>query len=220
MFNNQTKIRVVKLRQSGKSLEEIRRAMNISKGTLSVWLKDVVLDEKATKRLTLRQIEGRKKVSAILSERKDLREKDAQLIAKSTLKAIPVNTKEQDKLTCALIYYCEGAKSDQRMSFTNSDPDLMRAFLSLFRKSFLLDESRFRVQIHLHSYHNEKTQKSFWSKATDIPEANFIKSFRKKEGSIFKKKDYPGCATVRYHDAAISRELLETARQYFATVTY
>lgn len=219
MFSKEIKEKVIKMRQSGKSLEEIKYVTEISKGTLSMWLKNITLDDRAVKRLLSRQIEGRKKVSEILSRKRIIRKEEAKQKARETLTRLPLSTKEQDKLTCALIYYCEGTKSDQRVGFTNSDPELMRSFLSLLRKGFELDESRFRACIHLHSYHDEKVQKAFWSRTMNIPEENFIKSYKKKEGGLYIRKDYPGCATVRYHDAALARELLEIARQYFKITT-
>lgn len=215
MFRNETKEQAASLRQKGRSLEEIATKLKVSKPTLSVWLKDIVLTVEAKERLLERQRRGRKKVSQILRNRRLDRISSAKDSARSVIAAIPLTSIEQDKLMCALIYYCEGAKSDQRVAFTNSDPELLRAFLDLLRRTFKIDESRLRSHLHLHSYHDEKVQKDFWSKALKIPEKNFIKIYRKREGGLFKKEGYPGCVTVRYHDAAIARELLEIARQYF-----
>ena len=219
MFNKEIKKQVIAMRSRGMSFNEIHRVTGVSKSTLSLWLRKLPLGESAKARLRELRIDGNRKAGIVLSEKRKIREADAVKDARDTLDAIPPASKQQKKLMCALIYYCEGAKSIKHgMTFTNSDPELMRTFLSLLRSSFPLDETRFRAHAHLHSYHNEKVQKSFWSKTMNIPEKNFIKSFMKKESGINIKEGYQGCITIRYHDAALGRELLEIARQFFRKV--
>lgn len=94
------------------------------------------------------------------------------------------------------------------MEFTNSDPILVKVFLSALRKSFDLDESKFRVAMHLHSYHKEKEEKVFWSEVTSIPESKFLKTFKKQESGINKKEGYRGCVQIKYFDVNIKRTLL------------
>ncbi|MEK7607637.1 MAG: hypothetical protein AAB484_01770 [Patescibacteria group bacterium] len=219
MFSNEVKNKAISLRKTGQSINEISHSVKISKSTLSIWLRGIILSLHAKNRIERLKIEGNKRAGLTLSKKRIIREVEASEKAKETLRAIPTATKQQKKLMCALIYYCEGEKSIKHgMTFTNSSSELMRIFLSLLRDGFNLDESRFRVCVHLHSYHDEKTQKTFWSNITDIPQVNFIKSYIKKEGGINKRVGYQGCATVRYHDAAIGRELLEIARQYFRII--
>jgi hypothetical protein len=101
------------------------------------------------------------------------------------------------------------------MRFINSDPNLVHTFLSLLRRSFNIDENKFRVCIHLHDYHNELRQIKFWSKITDIPTGKFLKSFRKSNTGKRVRNNYNGCVSIRYHDVMVSRELLMTAQAFF-----
>jgi len=219
MFSKEITKQVIDMRSKGMSFNEINRATGVSKSTLSLWLRKLLLSEPAKARLRGLRIDGNKKAGIVLSERRMVREAKATKEAQDTLAAIPVASKQQKKLMCALVYYCEGSKSIKHgMTFTNSDPELMRTFLSLLRGGFSLDEARFRAHLHLHGYHIEKIQKTFWSNIMNIPEKNFIKSFMKKESGINIKEGYPGCVTIRYHDAALGRELLEIARQFFRKV--
>jgi len=71
------------------------------------------------------------------------------------------DSEENRKLACALLYWCEGEKKGGAVRFTNSDPVMIQTFLNLFRQSFKLDESKFRICLHLHSYHNQQKQKKF-----------------------------------------------------------
>ncbi len=129
-----------------------------------------------------------------------------------------VNTDAIDNRTqailCSLIYYCEGNKEIRGVIFTNSDPGLIQSFLVLFRNSFSLDESKFRILMHLHDYHSEEDQKLFWSKITQIPYSQFNKSYRKSSDHKYKKEGYQGCIKVCYGDVSIARKLNAIAKTF------
>jgi hypothetical protein len=59
-----------------------------------------------------------------------------------------------------------------------------------------------------------KKQLNFWSKCTNIPLSNFIKPFMKKSSGLYKKKEYQGCASIRYYDSCIAKELKYLAIEY------
>lgn len=114
-----------------------------------------------------------------------------------------------------MIYYCEGRKAARDgVAFTNSDPNLIATFLGLFRRSFNVDEKKFRVCIHLHSYHDKKQQLKFWSKKASIPMQQFIKPYQKAYSGIYKKEEYQGCVSIRYGDVHIARELKAIALEF------
>ncbi len=116
-----------------------------------------------------------------------------------------------------MIYWCEGAKSFTRgVQFTNSDPNLVYCFLRLFRSSYELDESKFRVCVHLHEYHNEQVQIDFWSKITRIKKDRFIRPYIKPHTGKRVKKDYPGCVDIRYHSNDMAKRLMSTAQAFLA----
>ena len=124
-------------------------------------------------------------------------------------------SKSVAKLLCAMIYYCEGAKNTRSsLIFINSDPQLIQSFLKLLRRVFVLDERKFRVCLHLHSYHNQDQQISFWSKITRIPKNQFIKPYIKDHTGIRKREGYQGCASIRYHDTNLSKQLLMMAKAF------
>ena len=87
-------------------------------------------------------------------------------------------------------------------------------FIFLFRNSFKLDESKFRVLMHLHKYHNEKTEKDFWSKITKIPQNQFNKTYLKQNSGKYKKEGYQGCIKIYYGDVSIARKLRSIAKMF------
>ena len=198
--------RAVLLRRNGFSLNEISRKLRISKSTASVWLKDVEIDSAGNSRLNSRRTNGRNKSWIARNKLKTkLFNSTAQKNVRILLKA--THLKNIDKIYCSLLYWCEGNKDNFSVRFTNSDPKMIKTFLSLFRKSFNIDEKRLRVCLHLHDYHNEEDQKEFWSSVTNISKIQFLKTYRKYHTGIRIKEGYQGCVSLRYNDSKIAREL-------------
>ncbi|TSC86505.1 MAG: Uncharacterized protein G01um10148_491 [Parcubacteria group bacterium Gr01-1014_8] len=208
--------RAISLRKQGRSMKEIANTLFVAKSTVSLWVRDISLSRPARKRIRLLYTNGQIASQKANRAKTALKERHAQEEAKRILSKIPDN-RELKQLLCCLIYWCEGAKRYGNMgnfSFTNSDPELISTFLSLLRESFELDEAKFRVCMHLHSYHDEKKQLKFWSKMTSIPTELFIRSYRKRESGISIRSGYQGCISIRYHDTAFLRQILAIASEF------
>jgi len=195
------------LRKKGFSLKEIAEKFNIAKSTASVWLQNINLGSKAQERLKKRRILGQYKSRFIKKTQRENLIKAYHLKAYKELSKIHFN-KSTYKLLCSFLYWCEGAKlNSSHIRFINSDPNMIKAFLKLLRKSFELDEKKFRALIHLHDYHNEKKQKKFWVKITGIPPRQFNKSYHKPNTKKRIRDNYPGCLAIYYYDHKIAKEL-------------
>ena len=198
----------IKLRQKGISLSEISKRCEVSKSTVSVWVKDVVMSDKSL--IILSGNASRNWEKAMIA-RKIKREKEQRALVNKMYYYLTSRKEigEYSLLLCSLLYWCEGEKGRSGVRFTNSDPDLVSSFLTLLRKSFKIDNSKLRACLHLHSYHDELTQKKFWSTITDIPSDQFYKVYWKKSGGKILKENYPGCISVRYYDNKVLSELIE-----------
>ena len=109
------------------------------------------------------------------------------------------------RILLAVIYWCEGAKypSSNRVDFVCSDENLVITFLFLFRKSFKLDESKFRVKLQIHTDQNFEEITSYWSDKLKIPESKFTKpTVTEKRGGRYRKM-YRGTCSVRYGDYSV-----------------
>lgn len=192
------------LRKNGRSFREISDLLNISKSTASVWTKDVNLGKKSLKRLENICKKGREK--AVVTNKKKRAALVNDIKRKVRKNLVLKQTTSLNKLLCALLYWCEGEKNESSIVFINSDPLLISTFLRLFRSGFRVDESKLRVCLHLHHYHNENKQKRYWSKVTNIPTNQFFIYRKPNTGKNF-RKGYPGCASIRYHDYTKALEL-------------
>ncbi|MSR71498.1 MAG: helix-turn-helix domain-containing protein [Candidatus Taylorbacteria bacterium] len=204
------KRQAILLRAKGYSMREISILLKVCKSTASVWVRDVKLDNKAQQRI--------KKLSQIALYKTNTTQRNKTLeaneiacvYAKGILDSVRL-TCEAKQVLCALMYWCEGTKAPKDVAFSNSDPNLVKTFLNLFRSGFEVDESKFRICVHLHSYHDEQKMRSFWSKITGIPVSQFMKTYHKSHSGKYKKEGYKGCVQIRYYDVRIARKLLAIA---------
>jgi len=202
-----------KFRERGYSVNEIADRIGVAKSSISVWVRNVPLTEKGRARLLTRI-----KLGQLLSA-ENKRRKTQETIKGYRKEALEELNAGGDsisrKILCSLLYWCEGAKNHlSGARFTNSDPKLIRAFLVLFRNSFQVDESKIRIGLHLHEYHNTERQIDFWSRITMVPKRRFIKPYRKPHTGKRVRDEYPGCATIYYHSNMVARRLLATAEVF------
>lgn len=202
-----TKEKAIELRKKGYSLEEISKKMNISKSTASYWLSKIRLDKKAQDRLKQRGILGQYK-SILISEKKRKRLfKEIKSDVEKDFSNIMIDSKLA-RLLCSILFWCEGNKNNfTTIKFTNSDPAMIKGFLSTLRLGFNIKDSKLRALIHLHEYHDEYQQIQFWSKITKIPKIQFFKSYHKPHTGKRIKTGYQGCLAISYHDAKLAKIL-------------
>lgn len=197
--------KAVTLRKRGSSFKQIHELLGIAKSTCYVWLKDVKLSELGLQKLKARGEKGRQKGwqtnhNKVLVRNAQTNKKVISSLAKISLK------REEKKLICSILYWAEGGKTENGVKFTNSDPAMIKVFLSFFRKGFNLKESKFRASLHLHGYHNQRIQKKFWSGVTKIP-LNKIGLYLKPNSGKNIRTGYPGCISIRYNDVTIVEEI-------------
>jgi len=208
------RLKAINLRGKGYSIQELKDTLKVSKSSISLWVRNVKLSKKAKtrleKRYTVAQLASQKSIKEKTRQKTEIANQFAKdIIGKSVL------SQETSLVICAMIWWCEGNKGVRNaVIFTNSDPELVKSFLFLLRSSLDLDERKFRVLMHLHGYHDEKVQKIFWSKITNIPQTQFNKSYLKPTNGKYKKENYQGCIKVSYNDVAIARRLESVAKLF------
>ncbi len=198
------KQRVIAMRRRGGSINSIATTTGLAKSTVSVWVRPISLPPSIQLKLQNRQLTGWRKGHAAVQARQVFRHRERETASMRVVQRLmhkaPV---EFFQLCTALLYWCEGAKKTTALKFANSDPKLVKTFLTTFRKGFLPDESKFRALVHLHEYHDEKKQLLFWSKVTNIPLKQFNRSYKKPHTGKRQKADYPGCITISYGKATL-----------------
>jgi hypothetical protein len=149
MWTSQIRAEAVRLRKEGKMYKEICEALDvmIPKGTMSFWCKGIappeVIKETYWKKNLLRLAEARKIALEVNKRQRekffsDLRKANAPLVQM-------IGDVRVAKIALAMLYLGEGAKTRASIKFGNSNPDIIELFMSLVRKCYKLDETKFRA---------------------------------------------------------------------------
>src|SRR3989338_3484909 len=163
------------LRRCGFSVKEIAQELKIAQSTSSLWVRDIVLNNVAIKRLKKRRLFGYYKAASHWISKASQEENLFRVSARDIITHTSRDS-NQFALYAALLFWCEGGKREKSsLRIINSDPVFIKVFLKLLRNAFDIDEHKFRVQLHIHEYHNDLKQKKYWSKITNVS----IKQFRK-----------------------------------------
>ncbi len=147
------------------------------------------------------------------NERRREKIKSSETKSITKLKLLDKNTK---KILASIIYWCEGSKypATNKVDLTNSDPSLLQTFIKLLRESFLLDESKFRARLQIHSSQDFSKIKEYWSKVLNIPVSQFMKPTITVANGKKHRKDYMGTCTIRYSDYKIQLKLIGIYEQF------
>ena len=167
-----------KLRTQGFSFSEITKKIpNLSKGTLSGWLKDIELTSEQKTRLLLKIKEGsdRGRFKGSLTNHQKRIYVTKQIIQTAKLE---VKKRTSDLLFASgiMLYWAEGDKTQERVGFTNSDPLMIQFMMTWFRKICRVPESKFRIALSIMTLHNKNASERFWSKITGLPLSSFNKT--------------------------------------------
>lgn len=119
----------------------------------------------------------------------------------------------------AMLYWGEGYKGDDKnpaklVDFANSDPDMIKVFISFMRKSFYLDESKFRVLLYCYADQEVNSLIEFWSKTTCISRSQFTKPYIRKDFKEKSRKMKYGLIHIRYHDKKLLLEMKKMIDSY------
>ena len=195
------------LRRSGHSLGQISSVLKISKSTASLWTLKENISVTGKKIIQERQDTARKKAFKTINDNRNRVLNEISNNAMTSFKDIKMSPSLL-KLIAAIFIWTEGEKGGfRRLGFTNSDPTMISVFMYALRKSFKLDEEKFRAIVHIHEYHNEVEVLKFWSEITKIPLKKFNKSYLKPHTGKRKRKNYMGSIHITYYDYKVAREL-------------
>lgn len=123
------------------------------------------------------------------------------------------------KIAGSMLYWAEGYKKNNysSVSFSNSDPKMIKVFLRFLRLVCGVQEKRLRALLFLFKDQDELSLKQYWSKITKIPtnqfNASYVKSSKTDIGSYKRKSKY-GTLLLRYSDKKLLKQILSWIEQY------
>lgn len=199
------KTRAIKLRKRGGSYTEILKKVKVSKSTLSLWLRDIELTSHQKKKL-LKGRELSRYAGAKAQQRKRI-EITKEIMGRAREEAARF-TKKTLFLPGIMLYWAEGAKSNETIKFSNSDPLMIKLMMRWFREICNVREEKFRIALHIHELLCRKDAEKHWSKITGVPLSQFQKTYVKPT-SLGQRKNvlYNGTCVICVFDKNLFRQI-------------
>jgi len=177
MARKREKLKAITMRKKGMSYSQIKNKLNVSKSTLSIWLRDMPLSEKR-----IRELQADNPIR-IERYRNTMRaKKNARLseVYKKVSKDINRFSKRDLFLAGLFLYWGEGTKAQNSLvALTNTNPAMIKFFIR-WLKLFGIKNKDLKIKLHLYSNMNVKGSFDFWSKELKIPISQFYKPYIKK----------------------------------------
>jgi hypothetical protein len=203
------------LRTHGRSVKEIAATLDVAKSTASAWVRHIELSPAARGRLVERIRLG----PVVAGERKAARARDVR-------RAHQLRGRERARigdvgyLAGCMLYWAEGDKCRNAVRMSNSDPDLLVAFLDFLKEHFGVTTARVSIYCNLFADHveNQTAIEQFWLDRLGLPET----SLRKSQVNVYskysqKKRDgklpYGTCKLV-VHSTEIVQTIYGSIQEY------
>ncbi|MBU3969061.1 hypothetical protein KJ991_02520 [Patescibacteria group bacterium] len=180
------------LRKKGYSINQIVKETNLSKASVSVWVRDIVLTKVQKKKLSERgrSVESieKRRINRLFNE-----QSKRQKIIDNAKKDYNFISPEELKLIGIILYLGEGAKTKRgTVAVANSDPSVIKIMARFFREICKVPENKLRGHIHTFTGADIVKTEKYWSQLTGIPRNQFYKTYAKPSiASLQKRKTLP-----------------------------
>jgi hypothetical protein len=211
-MNKTIKPEAIKLRTLGESYNVISKKLNVPKGTLSYWFKNLRESKLTTKRNIAKakkqwaaNITKYNKKRSLIARKKwiDIQNKNTTLIKQ-------INNNELMLIGTAL-YWAEGYKrGNWNVIFCNADPEMNKLMIKFFIKICKVPPEKIKAQIQLHNNIPPVSALKYWSKITGLTHSQFLKTVFYKNNSSkgMREKHLPyGTLRIRINDVVLVNKI-------------
>lgn len=211
------KERAIYLRKvEGKSLGQIAKELGIAKSTASLWLKSIKLTKTQLKSLdkqnpAKKEFKGKRTVSEFNRKQAQNKRIIYQDIGRKDCKDFNLH------LAGCMLYWAEGRKHKNCMSFTNTDPNMMFIFLRFLTELFGVSKEKIKIccRSHILSTKSLNEVERYWLDVLKLDYSNLRKGNVEIRIPKVKKVKYPnGICTITVNDTKLVQRIFGGIKEY------
>jgi transcriptional regulator with XRE-family HTH domain len=173
------KEKAILMRKQGISISDIAAKLNMSKSTVSMWCRDIVLSADAIANISMRS--ESKSTKALLKYTESLRiarQNNTEISKKRGKNTLGQLTKRDIYCIGIGLYWGEGYKrGSQEFGFTNSDPGMIKFYVKWLNTVFGVETKDLILRVSINELHRTRIKlvEIYWSKLLNIPLSSFTK---------------------------------------------
>ncbi|GAB4508990.1 MAG: hypothetical protein OHK0046_03110 [Anaerolineae bacterium] len=202
-----------RLRKEGKSINEIARILGVSKGSVSAWVRQVEITDEQRAHFLRKKSEAAavaRQYAASINREKSLAKR------KAYQEAGRAKAREQSLLHaigCTLLW-AEGAKTRSEIHFVNSDPHMMRLFITFLRQELHVPEEAMSIHIHCHVPEDIPRIERFWLDWLGLPDSALRTTQIKKGSDTRKNRLENGVCGLRVYNGELMQHIYGAIQEY------
>lgn len=199
---DETRARARELREKGLDYEEIAAELGVSKGSVSLWVRDMPRPPHLSfAESNKRAVEGMRRYWAVEGPKREAARAAAVAAAAGQIGEL---SDRELRIAGAIAYWCEGAKSKPwqrsgKIVFINSDPGLITLFLR-FLQATGVEGDRITYRVAIHESADVAGAERFWAEVTGVDVGRFKRPTLKRHNPKTVRKNvgdgYHGCLVV------------------------
>lgn len=191
------RVKALLLRKQGYSYSYIKEQLQVSKSTLSLWLRNYPLSRERINELRANSEKRIERFRETWRKKNEVKLKVVYNAQKEKL--LPLSQREL-LIAGLFLYWGEGSKTIPSVtSLSNTNPKVVKFFLYWLKEVIKVSTERIVVRIHLYKDMDQEKEIDYWSKQLKISKTRFRKPYIKEttlRGLTFKGFGHGTCNLI------------------------
>lgn len=206
-----------RLRRAGHSMREIERLLDVSRSSVSLWVRDIQLTDEQIAELARRSATspGQRAGAAANAALGLARRRSYQASGR-----IRARGREQLHVMGCMLYWAEGDKCRGSVRLANSDPALLRLFARFLRECYGAQVERLSITCNLFADHlaRQREIEQFWLDTLALPgtclRSSVVNVYSKYSQKKRKNKLPYGTCKLVYNDTHTMQSIYGAIQEY------
>jgi len=201
-----------RLRQNGMSVRDIAETLNVSKGSASLWVRDIILTREQVEVLKANQrLYGTQNAGSQTNRKKH---REMRMAYQEAGRATARQNRPLHLAGC-MLYWAEGAKHRNKVYFVNSDPNMIRLFIRFLREELKIEDAAI-IYIHCHSSEPDEIKRieGYWAGLLELPMSCVRKTQTKKGSEIRRSVLKNGVCSIMVSKTEIAQHIYGAIQEY------
>lgn len=203
------KNKAIALRRQGVALGQIARTLGVSKASVSVWVREIVMTSEQQQTL-LSNSHSRVAIEKRRQSRMDRHKTERAEVADEAWQEAHKLIHNPLWVTAVALYWGEGGKTQRTTRIANSDPAVISLMARFFKQVCGVPVAKMRGHVHAFAGSEILAIEEYWAKVSGIPRQQFFKSYLKNSvAGLGKRRTLPnGTFQMYVHDTKLFLKMM------------